>query len=57
LTGSSLNKKAFPDLPIITKKWGVKKMKLMDWIILLLILIEGYLSVSLSILILRIGLR
>jgi hypothetical protein len=32
-------------------------MKLIDWIILLLILIEGYLAVSLSILILRIGLR
>jgi len=57
LTGSSLSKKAFPDLPIITKKWGVKKMKLLDWIILLLILIEGYLSISLSILILRVGLR
>jgi len=32
-------------------------MKLLDWIILLLILIEGYLSISLSILILRIGLK
>jgi cell division protein FtsB len=57
LVSLGLNKKAFPDLPIITKKWGVKKMKLLDWIILLLILIEGYLSISLSILILRVGLK
>jgi hypothetical protein len=34
-----------------------EKMKIMDWFILLLILIEGYLSINLSILILRIGLK
>jgi len=56
LVSLGLNKKAFPDSHY-NKKWGVKKMKLLDWVILLLILIEGYLSINLSILILRIGLR